>query len=635
MNKLIKPRRAPERDILSHWLWVLPVLLIVAALSLRQIDLYPPTADEFSSMYEAGWLVNSPYSPLDSIRSVYEYSPNHTPGYFILLNIWGNLISYDLAVGRALGVFCGLLAIAVSYRLAQDFIAPAAGFFVIIILSSNAFVSFYFAHVRMYAALLLAAGVVLWLYLRLVYQVKVIRKGDCLALGCAVFLLLNIHVSSAVFLLHLALYHLFFVRPGRRWLALALAGAVPSLLCAPWFLIIATRGVDIYGGHWSAQAEQHWRYTKSAWLSLLTNGQPLLLALAAAGLAQAAIAKQSVPKPIIRLAVIHFLLVAIFIEIIPYITASDLRILLPSFLLFSLLMSAGIVKLYSRRSLFGILLALWVAAGLSFHSSVDWKPFIRGRSQMNLNPPWQVISRMAADTQPPPLVLADWWHSWDLRYQGRHPFTQKMHYFDRRNIRIASFEDSVREKAFLRSSATSLPRVWVLYRGKDPSPERLGDMNLTMQSLEYDLCRAIPVGESWTIADYSWKVLKCQNIEQKYYSRTSLIDYRFYNALPSADGSRLYLVGAWSAAADFARDSFSMSYQLISSDWANVAQLDLPLTQEGNLRPVSIDISHVAPGDYRLMLIMYDRHSGDRIDWIDNPGAVPTMLELTEITLRD
>ncbi len=33
----------PARDILAHWSWALPVLLIVAALSMRQIDLYPPT----------------------------------------------------------------------------------------------------------------------------------------------------------------------------------------------------------------------------------------------------------------------------------------------------------------------------------------------------------------------------------------------------------------------------------------------------------------------------------------------------------------------------------------------------------------------------------------------------------------
>ena len=31
-----------DRDIIAHWAWAIPILLIVAALGVRQIDLYPP-----------------------------------------------------------------------------------------------------------------------------------------------------------------------------------------------------------------------------------------------------------------------------------------------------------------------------------------------------------------------------------------------------------------------------------------------------------------------------------------------------------------------------------------------------------------------------------------------------------------
>ena len=40
-------------------------------------------------MYNAGFLVNGPYTPFDVIESLFENSPNHTPGYFLLLNLWG------------------------------------------------------------------------------------------------------------------------------------------------------------------------------------------------------------------------------------------------------------------------------------------------------------------------------------------------------------------------------------------------------------------------------------------------------------------------------------------------------------------------------------------------------------------
>ena len=76
-------------SVSSHWMWAIPVLLTVATLSIRQIDRFPPTADEFFSMGNAGWLINSPYSPADVLNSLVENSPNHTPAYFLLLSQWG------------------------------------------------------------------------------------------------------------------------------------------------------------------------------------------------------------------------------------------------------------------------------------------------------------------------------------------------------------------------------------------------------------------------------------------------------------------------------------------------------------------------------------------------------------------
>ena len=118
-----------DRGILAHWVWVIPVLLIVAALGLTSINLYAPSPDEFYSMYNSGWLVNGPFTTLDVIRSLYNNSPNQTPAYFIALSLWGQVTSYNLATGRVLTVFFGLLSLAIVYRLARDFVAPIAGIF--------------------------------------------------------------------------------------------------------------------------------------------------------------------------------------------------------------------------------------------------------------------------------------------------------------------------------------------------------------------------------------------------------------------------------------------------------------------------------------------------------------------------
>ena len=175
-----------------------------------------------------------PYSPIDVMQSLQQYSPNHTPGYFILLSIWGNLIGYDLALGRALTIFSGLLSLAMTYRLARDFVAPVAGLFALIIVASNAFYNFYYSHVRMYPLLVFASGIALWLYLRIIYQQKQIKKTDYAALGAAVFALINTHAFSASFLLMLGIYHLLIAPKNRRWLWVSLAVAAAVLLFSPW-----------------------------------------------------------------------------------------------------------------------------------------------------------------------------------------------------------------------------------------------------------------------------------------------------------------------------------------------------------------------------------------------------------------
>ena len=264
-----------ERDIFANWLWALPVLLIVAALSLHQIDLYPPTSDEFYSMYNAGWLVNGPYSPVEVIRSLQTYSSNHTPGYFLLLSVWGSLTTTDVAIGRVLTIYCALLSFAMAYRLARDFVAPVAGLFMIVVLASNAFFAFYIAHVRMYPLLLLSAGTALWLYLRLMHQMRDVRKTDYFALIAVVYLMLNVHVFSVTFLVMLGIYHLIVVPKSRRWWRVAVSIAAAVLLFSPYLAVLLTSGIELTISHWGDGGANGWQAIVT-WLTVFTNGQPLI-----------------------------------------------------------------------------------------------------------------------------------------------------------------------------------------------------------------------------------------------------------------------------------------------------------------------------------------------------------------------
>ena len=154
-----------------------------------------------------------------------------------------------------------------------------------------------------------------------------------------------------------------------------------------------------------------------------------------------------------------------------------------------------------------------------------------------------------------------------------------------------------------------------------------------MHDLNYQLCDTIEIGIDTVIRQYAWKTLDCQPPQLQANHQTAVLDYQFYGAALHAADSKLYFSDQWAARTDADLSSLQMSYQLISADWNKTAQLDLPLVHEGQPRLFSIDIANVPPGQYRLMAILYDKHTGQQQNWLNSEGDLPAMLTLTEIII--
>ena len=275
--------RKHNRELLAHWIWAVPILLVVAALGYRQIDLYPPTVDEFVSMYNAGWIVNSPFSPVDVLDSLQQNSANHTPLYFLILNLWGNLIKYDVAIGRTLTISAALLSLAMTYRLSRDFVAPVAGLFALIIVASNAFYNYYIPHMRMYPLLVFVSGLVFWLYLRIVHQLPTVKKADYVALAIGCYALANVHAFSALLFVSLGIYHLLLVQKNKRWIRVSLAVSAAFLLFSPWIPVLITKGIDRTFDYWE-QGTAGVKDIFEAWFTVTFNGNLVLLLVSLSGI---------------------------------------------------------------------------------------------------------------------------------------------------------------------------------------------------------------------------------------------------------------------------------------------------------------------------------------------------------------
>lgn len=624
---------AGQRDgFWTHWSWCLPVILVVAFLSLRQIDLYPPTPDEFFSMNNAGWLANGPFAPVDVIESLYNTAPDHVPGYFMLLNVWGKLTSTELATGRVFSVLCGLLSLAVIYRLARDFVAPPAGIFAIVVAAGNAFYNFYIPHMRVYPLLLLLAGIVLWLYLRIILLLDNARIRDYIALGVAVYLCLNAHPFSAAFLITLAIYHVIFVRRDHKWRRIVATVSFAAAAFLPWLMVLLTKGRELAIANWGESSAGAWD-TIGTWLIVTTNGQPLLLFMSVAGLGLAASRGRFPLQPIVVLPVTFAIVLGLLTDATSYISTSGSRYQLPAWHFMLLIVGSGLYFLHCFKRWLGLLVILWVVAGLILQSTTEWSPYIAGRTLSFMYPPWQVIARQMSQDHKEPQLIVYRISDERLNWPGNINYRQRQHYFDDAGIRIQFAEDPHDFALMIRRSAIVSPHIWVVLQTSIASEDEIANIRTTMENLDYDLCESRDLGVDTIILELSWNVASCTRMDPVLLAASDIIEYRFFGADLVTNSSTLYFADGWSPVTDESLQDYMISFQLMSPDWDNVAQLDLPLVHEGVPRRFSIDIAHVEPGNYRLVAILYNRHSGTRITWFENDSFLPDMLLLSELVL--
>lgn len=626
-------QRIPSR-IVGHWLWTLPLFLLVAWLAMRQIDVYPPSTDEFFSLFNAGWLGNRAYSPAQVVQSLQKHSPDHTPLYFVLLSLWGQAAGASLAAGRLLSVLISLAAMAITYRLAKDFIAPFAGWMALLIIISNAFYNYYLANTRMYPLLVACAAAVLWSYLRLAYRTRTGKAADYLALAISAFCLLGTHAISVIFMAMLGIFHLVFIPKNRRWFRLSIAMGAAALLMSPYYIMMADKiGAVI-------QSKQHVVVGGLEAIEILLavgmNQRPELLLIAALGLAVGAWRRALPPRPYLGLFVLYLLCLALLAESTTLIVKDGMRYHLAAFLPLVLLVAGGIYRLYRFHSFLGLLLVLWIMSGLEMQANARWWDYIVLRSQVFTQPPTHILSRMAAGADPTPAVFGypynDLYAPFALDYPGNIKLTQREHYFEERGIIMNATDQLKVFRSFVADSNIASPSLWYVYPDPDKWAPRIADARLVLRELGYAHCASEPVGRGHIIARYMWRSLGCAIPAATVSDRNDLISLTFYSAALDTDSDALYFIDAWSAqGAPGDLNEFNISYQLLNDNGQNKAQVDLPFVHENTYRRFSIDLSRVPSGSYRLVAIAYNRLTGERLDWINNSGNPGYMLLLDEI----
>lgn len=214
-----------EREFLRwHWILVLAVLLLTAALQIIDLDNVSLWADE-------GWTIaaTSEESPVDIITEWVAIDV-HPPLFFLELYVWRQFTGDTIFEMRYFSVLITLMATTVTYKMGKSlFDSPLAGILAAFFFGVHDLVQVLTQEVRHYPQQQLMTALTLWMFWRF-YQRPTRNRGIAFAIAGA--LLLWSHYWGGLVLVSIALFRLISRRQQLKPFLLSFIGI--GLLFAPW-----------------------------------------------------------------------------------------------------------------------------------------------------------------------------------------------------------------------------------------------------------------------------------------------------------------------------------------------------------------------------------------------------------------
>lgn len=221
------------------WLWMLPVFLLAAALTIPHLGANAFTGDEPASLIPAGVFSAGSHTLADTWNAIARDDPRQSLGWPLMLTGWSRFAGWSEVAVRAPQFFAGLLTIALVWRVGSEFFTPATGLVAALLLTGSTFFLTYLTVARAYSQKAVFAMLLLWSYHRCA-----LRSGSSghvaaagLVLGSVGLLWSN--YFAALLLPALGMFHLIFMPKTKRWwqpVLLVAAGILLSLPQLPVFV---------------------------------------------------------------------------------------------------------------------------------------------------------------------------------------------------------------------------------------------------------------------------------------------------------------------------------------------------------------------------------------------------------------
>ena len=616
---------------------MLLILLLTFALAAPGLNAHPIWADELFSVVNMGGF-DPPYSPAQVVQSVADNFPDHVPLFFLLGAGWAQLVGWSQFALRLFAVLTGLLAIAWLYRFGADTFNRRTGLLAALLLATSAYIILYFHNFRMYPLLLMFAALHTWLYWRLAHGHPATRLTFFLFIITAAALVYT-HLFALVWFAGLGLYHLVFVAKSRRWFHIMLCWGVGALCFLPYLPVLIS-GVQRASGLVKVTSEAASpAELVPTFLVLLGNGSIILTVLFAGILAFAVWRRgDSAVIKFMLLPLTMLVLIILLNERIGLIPIDRMRYFLMLWLPLLLLFAYGLGMMPRWGWVTALCLLLWGIAGFQFYRSDEIRGYVGGMAYSYLYPPMQdYIVHLEGKVRPQDYLLGFTPSSnvnkiHELDKSVADFYTQLHLGIDGGFILRRAFGEWLEEN--IRHNMTDSP--YLLFAHDPQDKPRTFDRVMDEIATGYVACGTVVDLPNLLVQRYVSPIIGCEREEYApiAYDNGVMVADRF--ARHVREEEVLQILTGWEVEDESLLDAYNVSWQIISSDWQNVRQTDRHLYDDllkWNI--IELTTADLPPGDYRLVMIVYHRDSGEKVIGLDLvTGETAKILPVLEFTIE-
>ena len=619
-----------------NWCWLLPVLLLATLLAAQGLNADVIWFDELSTIGLSGGLTG-PFTAVEILNDVKTHAPKHGPLFFELLAGWGALVGWHHAALRILTLYFGLIMIAWVFRIGRDFVDWQTGFWAALYLGTTVFWLEYFHDIKMYTLQMALLAASVWLTLFLVQSPDKASRLHWLGLISAVAL--SLYTQPFSILLHLAIgfYHLWFVPKNQNWIKVALGFIVAGALYLPW-LPVTLHGLntkfDTYGA-------MEWDQALEVFLRLITNGNWIVVALPfAAALWRLRQYKQREKlKPFWVLATIILMLLLIVNEAIGLIPIRRARYFFVAWGMWSLVIGSGLAW-FSRWTVPAILMLVFLVSGFGLRSAEDYASYQGTISAVQSYPPMHEYVAALQDIVAPQDFVVGFTEGNFVNRKGKHGKSTADYYMEvllgNDGAFVPTTFSAERLETDVPDKLDNHPYLLFIY---DPQGKPdVFTLTETIIQRDYMFCSVALDRPRLRAERYVYRALTCEREYRpiEFDKGISIVD-RFIEVHPERQMVRA--VTGWEVDDVALLYQYNVSIQIVDTNGEKVAQIDPDRHLYDNILKwyvAELSTSGLLPGDYRVVVIVYDRESGAKISGADLAnGKVAKILPIGEFEVEE